>query len=69
MSWSPRWGSRATSGRYDPARIERLEVADDVPAIDLSVTHGGSNSSGLTFDSRVFLCNRPTQGRTQAPAR
>src|SRR5690606_25626498 len=43
-------------------RIERLEVADDVPAIDLSVTHGGSNSSGLTFDSRVFLCNRPTQG-------
>ena len=43
-------------------RIERLEVADDVPAIDLSVTHGGLNGSGLTFDSRVFLCNRPTQG-------
>ncbi len=43
-------------------RIDRLEVADDVPAIDLVVTHGGANGSGLTFDSRVFLCNRPTQG-------
>lgn len=40
-------------------QVNRLEVADDVPAIDLSVIH---SANGLTFDSRVFLCNRPTQG-------
>ena len=38
--------------------IKRLELSDDLPAIDLSVTH----KSGHTFEARVFLCNRSTQG-------
>ena len=38
--------------------VNRLEISDDLPAIDLSVKH----RSGHTFDARVFLCNRPTQG-------
>ena len=38
--------------------IKRLELADDLPAVDLSVTH----KSGHTFEARVFLCNRSTQG-------
>ncbi len=36
----------------------RLEVADEVPAVDLRVTH----KSGHASEVRVFLCNRPTQG-------
>lgn len=38
--------------------ITRLEIADDLPAIDISVQH----TTGLKNDVRVFLCNRPTQG-------
>ena len=38
--------------------LSRLEIADDLPAIDLAVKH----KSGHTFEARVFLCNRPTQG-------
>ena len=38
--------------------VKRLEIADDLPAIDLTVKH----SRGHTFEARVFLCNRPTQG-------
>ncbi len=38
--------------------IERLELADDLPAIDLKVTQ----KNGHSFEARVFLCNRPTQG-------
>ncbi len=38
--------------------VERLELADDLPAIDLRVTQ----KNGHTFEARVFLCNRPTQG-------
>ena len=38
--------------------IERLELADDVPVVDLAVRH----RSGHAIDARVFLCNRPTQG-------
>ena len=38
--------------------IKRLELADDLPALDLAVKH----SHGHTFEARVFLCNRPTQG-------
>lgn len=36
----------------------RLEVSDDVPAIDVRVNH----KSGHMSELRVFLCNRPTQG-------
>ncbi|HXF53340.1 MAG TPA: helicase HerA-like domain-containing protein [Hyphomicrobiaceae bacterium] len=39
-------------------KVKRLEIADDVPAVDLSVKH----ASGHAFEARVFLCNRPTQG-------
>ncbi len=46
------WGGTVT------ASIKRLEIADDLPAFDLSVRH----KSGLTSETRVFLCNRPTQG-------
>lgn len=46
------WGNGVT------ASIKRLEIADDLPAFDLSVRH----KSGLTSETRVFLCNRATQG-------
>jgi DNA helicase HerA-like ATPase len=39
-------------------QVKRLEIADDLPAIDISVKH----KSGHAFDARAFLCNRPTQG-------
>ncbi|CAK9077740.1 ArsR family transcriptional regulator [Durusdinium trenchii] len=38
--------------------VGRLEVSDDVPAIDVRVNH----KSGHMSELRVFLCNRPTQG-------
>jgi len=38
--------------------MKRLEIADDLPAIDMSVSH----PSGVVQEARVFLCNRPTQG-------
>lgn len=38
--------------------VTRLEIADDLPVIDISVRH----TTGLKNDVRVFLCNRPTQG-------
>jgi hypothetical protein len=38
--------------------IERLELADDLSAIDFTLKHKG----GLTTDGRVFICNKPTQG-------
>ncbi len=41
------------------ASVERVEIADDVPTIDLTLRHA---ASGLDQPSRIFLCNRPTQG-------
>ncbi|MGH6814217.1 MAG: helicase HerA-like domain-containing protein [Hyphomicrobiaceae bacterium] len=38
--------------------IKRLELADDLPAIDLTVR----STAGHTSETRVFVCNRPTQG-------
>lgn len=38
--------------------VKRLEIAEDLPAIDLTVRH----ATGFEFKVRVFLCNRPTQG-------
>ncbi len=38
--------------------LQRLELCDDVPALDLMVKH----KRGHAFEARVFLCNRPTQG-------
>jgi hypothetical protein len=37
---------------------ERLELGDDLAAIDFTLRHQG----GLTTDGRVFICNKPTQG-------
>ncbi|MFA5951833.1 MAG: helicase HerA-like domain-containing protein [Hyphomicrobium sp.] len=37
---------------------DRLEISDDVPAIDIRVSH----KSGHVSDTRVFLCNGKTQG-------
>lgn len=39
-------------------KIERIEVADDLPTFDLTLRH----ASGLDTQSRIFLCNKPTQG-------
>jgi GTPase SAR1 family protein len=38
--------------------VGRLEVSDEVPGLDVRVTH----KSGHMSELRVFLCNRPTQG-------
>ena len=38
--------------------LERLALADDLPAIDMTLKH----KSGFTTESRIFLCNRPIQG-------
>jgi GTPase SAR1 family protein len=37
---------------------ERLEISDELPALDIAVRHAG----GHAFEARIFLCNRPTQG-------
>jgi len=39
-------------------KLERLELGDDLPGFDLTVRH----KTGLASETRVFLCNRPTQG-------
>ncbi|MEW5963893.1 MAG: helicase HerA-like domain-containing protein [Pseudomonadota bacterium] len=46
------WGGMVT------VEARRLEIADDLPAIDIVVRH----TTGLSNEARVFLCNRPTQG-------
>ena len=38
--------------------FKRVGVADDFPAADVHVRH----KSGLVFESRVFICNRPPVG-------
>jgi GTPase SAR1 family protein len=38
--------------------VERLAIGDDLPAIDLTVRH----AAGHKYDTRVYLCNRPTHG-------
>ncbi len=38
--------------------LNKLSLAEDLPAIDLTVTH----ASGFAQEARVFICNRPTQG-------
>ncbi len=40
-------------------KVERPEHADDLPALDLNIYHANTDH---TFEARVFLCNRPTQG-------
>lgn len=38
--------------------VTRPEIADDMPVIDMAVTH----PTGHSYDARIYLCNRPTQG-------
>ena len=38
--------------------LDRLAIADDLPAIDMTLRH----KSGFTTESRIFLCNRSIQG-------
>ncbi|KAB2918353.1 MAG: DUF853 family protein [Hyphomicrobiaceae bacterium] len=38
--------------------VKRLDLPEELPAIDLALKH----DTGFTAESRVFLCNRPTQG-------
>ena len=38
--------------------IEKLSLADDLPALDMTLKH----RSGLTTDNRIFLCDRPVPG-------
>jgi hypothetical protein len=40
------------------ATAKRVTLADELPAIDLTLRH----ASGFSTESRIFLCNRPTQG-------
>jgi energy-coupling factor transporter ATP-binding protein EcfA2 len=46
------WGGAIKLG------VGRVEISDEVPAIDIRVHH----KSGHMSDLRIFLCNRPTQG-------
>jgi len=38
--------------------VRRLDVAEDVPALDLVLSH----AAGLRTEARIFLCNRTAQG-------
>ncbi|MGI9386135.1 MAG: ATP-binding protein, partial [Methyloligellaceae bacterium] len=38
--------------------VTRPEIADDMPVIDMLVRH----PTGHSYEARVYLCNRPTQG-------
>jgi Helicase HerA, central domain len=46
------WGGAVNLG------LKRLELAEELPAIDMTLRH----DTGFSNDCRVFLCNRPTQG-------
>ncbi len=38
--------------------VERRELNDELPVIDMHLRH----NNGLASETRIFLCNRPTQG-------
>ena len=50
--------ARAELGSEVEITSKRLELGDELPALDVSARHPG----GHAFETRVFLCNRPTQG-------
>jgi len=39
-------------------KVSRLELGDQLPAFDLQINH----TNGLSSDTRIFLCNKSTQG-------
>ena len=38
--------------------VDRLDLGEDLPAVEVSAKH----KNGQSYDARVFLCNRATQG-------
>ncbi len=38
--------------------VTRLSLGDDLPAVDIAVSHGGAPVQ----EARIFICNKPTQG-------
>ena len=49
---STEWGSELK------VTISRPEIADELPVMDMQVVH----PTGHSYDARIYLCNRPTQG-------
>jgi uncharacterized protein DUF87 len=50
--------AREEWGRAIELTINRPEVGEDLPAVDLTMRH----DKGFATEARIFLCNRPTQG-------
>jgi Helicase HerA, central domain/AAA ATPase domain len=50
--------ARSEWGGAVSLRINRLELGDQLPAFDVQLQH----QNGISSDTRVFICNRPTQG-------
>ena len=50
--------AREEWGRVIDLKIKRPEIAEDLPAVDLTLRH----ETGFAAEARIFLCNRPTQG-------
>ena len=50
--------AREEWGRAVDLTMKRPQVAEDLPAVDLTLRH----ETGFAAEARIFLCNRPTQG-------
>jgi energy-coupling factor transporter ATP-binding protein EcfA2 len=50
--------AREEWGRAIDLTVRRLELTEDLPAVDLTLRH----ERGFAAEARIFLCNRPTQG-------
>ncbi|MGE0628109.1 MAG: helicase HerA-like domain-containing protein [Hyphomicrobiaceae bacterium] len=51
-------GKEEWAASFTAFAIKRLEIASDVPAIEIAFRH----KTGFSQEARIFLCNRPTQG-------
>jgi hypothetical protein len=50
--------ARAEWGDAVTMTVRRADLGDELPAADITITH----ASGIMQKTRVFICNRPTQG-------
>jgi DNA helicase HerA-like ATPase/energy-coupling factor transporter ATP-binding protein EcfA2 len=50
--------AREEWGRTINVSMQRPDVEEDLPAVDLALRH----EKGFAAEARIFLCNRPTQG-------
>ena len=50
--------ARSEWGAAFDVKVGRLELGDQLPAFDLQINH----TNGLSSDTRIFLCNKSTQG-------